>query len=202
MAQDSTQEWIKKALRASRMSAAELARQTGVSRQAVSRWLHPDPVKRTTPEERHIHAIAEATGVEYGDALKNSGPVDPPSAHAHSRKTLLMRDAMRIVRKQHPELMENFDRVVEIPGARLTKFDYASGKLVMCATVGAPRGTVWHLALLARADQQLRNDREVVLCHAGGTPVPPGELRLMGVTPVPVSSAADVAFLIVEAERR
>lgn len=189
-------EWIKSAMRQSRMSASELARQTGVTRQAVSRWLHPDPEKRATPEPQHLRAIAEATGVSYGE--EGNGEFDPPSAHEHSRKAVLLRDVMRIVRKKRPDLIENFERPVAIPGARLTKFDYVSSNLALCVTVGAPRGVAWHLALLAHADRAMRIKREVVLCTLGQSFVHPGELTLMGVQPVPVNCAEDIVKIILE----
>ena len=193
-------EWIKNAMRASRMSASELARQTGVTRQAVSRWLHPDPKKRTVPEPHHLRAIAEATGVPWGEE-GDGGDLEPPSAHEHSRKTVLMRAVLRIVRAKRPDLVENFARAVDIPGARLTKYDYVSNRLALCVTVGAPHGVAWHMALLARADQAMRNDREVVLCMVGDTYVHPSELRLMGVQPVPVNSAEEVADIIMSAHK-
>ena len=194
-------EWIKDALRQSRMSASELARQTGVTRQAVSRWLHPDPRKRTTPEDQHLVAIAEATGVPLGEK-GNGDDRDPISPHEHGRKALFMRDVRRLVRKENPDLLRNFDRPVEIPGARLSKFDYVSNRLAMCVTVGAPRGVAWRLALLARADLAMRNEREVVLCVMGKSYVHPGELRLLDVEPVPVNSPEDVARVILAAETR
>ncbi len=201
MSQSTTQEWIKQAMRASRMSAAELARQTGVTRQAVSRWLHPDPGKRTLPEEHHLRRIAEATGVAQGER-HNGRELSPPSAHEHSRKSVLLRDAMRIVRKERPALMGNFDCAIEIPGARLARVDYVSLHLVANLVVGAPRGALWHLALLSRANEVMRVRREVVLFHLGELVVPAGELRLLGIEPVPVSTAEDIARLILESESR
>jgi transcriptional regulator with XRE-family HTH domain len=196
-----TQEWIKKAMRASRMSAAELARQTGVTRQAVSRWLHPDASRRTIPDEAHLRRIAEVTGVGYLEE-NNGEELEPPSAFAHSTKAVLLRDVMRIVRKGRPDLIENFSRAVEIPGARTAKVDYVSTHLVLNVIVGRPSGALWHLALLARTDQALRTRREAVLCHVGELVVPAGELRLLGLEPVPVSTADDVARLILESEKR
>jgi len=190
-----TRDWIKNALRHSRMSAAELARQTGVTRQAVSRWLHPDPAKRTEPEAVHLRAIANATGIEYGEEVEGR-LLDPPSQYDHSQKALLMREVMRIVRGRRPDLMQNFARPIDIPGARLARFDYVSAALALNVVVGAPRGAAWHLALLARVDQQMRNPRQSVLCHLGKTYVQPGELRLLGVEPAPVNSPDDVAAII------
>jgi len=198
-----THDWIKKAMRMSRMSAAELARQTGVTRQAVSRWLHPDASRRSIPDEFHLRRIAEVTGMPpTGCGEGNGEDLDPPSAVAHSTKAVLLRDAMRIVRKGRPDLIENFSRAVEIPGARTAKVDYVSTHLALNLVVGRPSGALWHLALLARADQALRSRREAVLCHVGELVVPAGELRLLGLEPVPVSTADDIARLILESEKR
>ena len=194
-----THEWIKQALRQSRMSASELARQTGVTRQAVSKWLHPDPKKRAEPELMHLRAIANATGVEYGEAGEDE---DVLSRHDHGQKALLMREVMRIVRKHRPDLMPNFKCPVEIPGVRLVRMDYCSRTLALGIVVGAPRAVAWHLALLARLDRQLRNPRQAVLCHFGQTYVQPGELRLLGVEPVPVNSADDIAKVVLDSEPR
>lgn len=202
---DPTYEWLKNAKATSRMSFAELARQTGVTRQAVGKWFDPDPKKRTAPAAEHLRRVEEVTHVPWG----TTGTLEVregPSPYTHSKGTLFIRDVMRLVRALRPDLVANFDRPVEIPGARLARLDYVSNQLALEVSLGASRSTAlpmaWHLALLARVDQGTSASRRVVFAAPTDQTILPGELRLMGVEAVQIDTPEDVVGLILEAESR
>jgi len=67
------------------LSLAELARQVGVTRQAVSLWCRGE---RADPRGRHLVRIAEVLGVSVED-LVNPLPCFEPATRARLRATLL-----------------------------------------------------------------------------------------------------------------
>jgi HTH-type transcriptional regulator, cell division transcriptional repressor len=207
-----------RAMRAARISPAELARQVGVSRAAVSGWLHIDEDKRRHPSDEHLIKLASALGVTLGwlRTGMGDGPTEADvapwlTATRHAQKDVWLRTLVEEVRKQRADLAQFFGKTVGYPGLRALRFVYASGALLLEVQylegnrpVSLVYPSLWALAVTHVMDQRAAVSRHPVLAVAfDRREAPPWfetasrEAEVLGIEVLVVHSPEELARYIV-----
>lgn len=206
-------ERIRAALQARGRSQAQLAAHLGVSRQAMSLWLHEDPHKRGNVPEDALPRIADylLVSVDWLRGVTRAGAPQPRpqgetgARYRHTTHAVLIKEFMEKLMNMRPDSIGAFYKTLRVSPDDWVDADYASNRVVLLVApprvdANALRAMLWQSLSIKTADEMLG----IIRCHVIASPLVTESLvreaEAQGIHLVEYHTAEDLAHVVAEKE--